>query len=72
MGFGKFVIVKYIVLKYKESGWVVKKIINMNIEINDLYIKKENEILFIINDLFGKMFFNEDFYCLWNNYKKWL
>lgn len=72
MGFGKFVIVKYIVFKYKESGWVVKKIINMNIEINDLYIKKESEILFIINDLFGKMFFDEEFYCLWNNYKKWL
>lgn len=71
-GSGKSAIVKHIALKYKESGWVVKKITNMNTEINDLYIKKESETLFIINDPFGKTFFDEESYRLWNNYKKWL
>lgn len=72
LGFGKFVIIKYIGFKYRESGWVVKKIIYINIEMNDLIKMIDSKILIIINDLFGKILFNEEFYYLWEKYKKWL
>lgn len=71
-GSGKSAIIKHIGLKYRESGWVVKKITHINTEMNDLIKMIDSKTLIIINDPFGKTSFNEESYHSWEKYKKWL
>lgn len=62
IGFGKFIILYYIVFKYRREGWDVKFVYIVMEMINILKLFKSilrSEIIFVLNDLIGKELFDE-------------
>lgn len=53
LGFGKIVIIKDIVFKYRVDGWVVK-LVKRIVEILSVICIIENKILYVFDDLIGR------------------
>lgn len=73
-GSGKSAIIQHIALRYRSQGWVVK-LVNDVKEVKEIYNSNpnsQNEILFILNDPFGKRFFDEIAYNSWEAHEETL
>lgn len=66
-GSGKSAIIQHIALKYREKGWNVKPLSGVQELINTLEQGKmiKKKILLVLNDPFGKEFFDEIVYNSW-------
>lgn len=72
-GSGKSAIIHHIAVKYrKQEGWIVK-LVNDVVEFRDMLSNKfKKEVLFVIDDPFGKAFLDEMLYNSWLTIKRTL
>lgn len=71
-GSGKTAIIQHIALEYKTNGWNVKPLSGVK-DLIDTCLQKENlkeDTLLILNDPFGKEYFDESEYKLWVQHKQ--
>lgn len=61
LGFGKFVIIKYILFKYLDKGWIVKFVKMVYEMFKICYMEKwlMYIVLFVFDDFIGKDFLND-------------
>lgn len=62
LGFGKFVIIIYIVFKYLDKGWIVKFVKMVDEMIKICYMEKwlMYIVLFVFDVFIGKYFLNDE------------
>lgn len=70
-GSGKSAIIQHVALSYRNEGWTVKTLYNVE-EIHDTYSSVgllQNRILYVFHDPLGKESFDEIAYNSWKEYE---